>query len=73
MSTQMDIYREAIAIIDSDYPGQAALILADFIDRSVPHDPEGDEYAQRVHAALVDLCKIIDRSGLPRPPSMRGA
>lgn len=71
MSTQMDIYREAIAVIESDYPGQAALLLADFIDHNVPHSADGNDYERRVHAALVDLCKILDHNSLPRPPGMR--
>lgn len=69
--SQMDYYRDAIAVIDADFPGQSAQLLADFIDQHIPHSADGDEYEQRVHDVMVNLCKILDRSGLPRPFNMQ--
>lgn len=65
-------YIEAINAIERHYPGHPAKMLADFIDAHVPHDPESDERQQRdAHETFLWLCEVVEREGLPPPPSMQ--
>lgn len=62
---------QAVALIESDFPGQTTKMLADFIEENFPHAADGDEVEQRTHALLLDLCETLDRAGLPRPFNMQ--